>query len=275
MSAGAQRRSWLAAALVLCIGGTRTAAGELTELQRAAILAEAQEAYDRGVAALRTRPETAREAFETATARFSQLVDDGLVNGRLHYNLANAHLQAGNVGRAILYYRAAEALIPGDPKLRHNLQHARSLVRSRIAPSGGRALASAFLGWHTGTSLHARLNVFLAAWLAFWVVLGVHLFTPRPWWRWLAAGAVVIWLASGASVAADVMPGADRLEGVVLVDDVVVRKGNGEGFDPQFEEALHQGVEFRVLEQRPPWLHIELANDKTGWIRTDQAGLIS
>jgi hypothetical protein len=29
-----------------------------------------------------------------------------------------------------------------------------------------------------------------------------------------------------------------------------------------------------VPTQRPRWLHIELANDKTGWIRADQVGLL-
>jgi hypothetical protein len=268
--------SWttvLAAAAVLMAVADRAPA-QLTELQRTRILAEAQEAYDTGVAARRTSPQAALESFRTATERFKQLVDDGLANGRLHYNLANAYVQAGEPGRAILHYRAAEELMPGDSRLRHNLEYARSLVRSRIAPSGGRALGSALLGWHERTTVRARLGVFTVAWVLCWTVLAAHLFVPRPWWRWSAAALAVIWLAGGISVSTDVLLGHDDLEGVVLADEVVVRKGNGEGFEPQFAEALFQGVEFRLLEQRPGWLHIELANGKTGWIRADQAGLL-
>ncbi|MHC4902988.1 MAG: tetratricopeptide repeat protein [Planctomycetota bacterium] len=251
-----------------------SACAELTDLQRTTILAEAQEAYDRGVANQHTSPQTAREAFETATERYKQLVDDGLVNGRLHYNLANAYLQVGEPGRAILHYRAAEKLIPGDSRLRQNLDYARSLVRSRLAPSGGRALAGALLGWHERTTVRARYGVFTTAWVLFWTLLAIHVVVPRPWWRWPAIALAVVWLAGGISVSADVFFGGDRLEGVILANEVVVRKGNGEGFEPQFEEPLYQGVEFRLLEQRPGWLYIELANDKTGWIRADQAGLL-
>jgi tetratricopeptide (TPR) repeat protein len=250
------------------------AAAELTDLQRNTILAEAQAACDRGVAARRTSPDVAREAFQEAIARYKQLVDDGLANGRLHYNLANAYLQAGEPGRAILHYRAAEKLVPGDSRLRQNLDYARSLVRSRIAPSGGRALTGALLAWHERTTVRARFAVFTTAWVLFWVLLALHTLVPRPWWRWPAAALAVIWLAGGISVSADLLFAADRLEGVVLADEVVVRKGNGEGFEPQFEEPLYEGVEFRVLEQRPGWLHIELANDKSGWIRAHQAGLL-
>jgi tetratricopeptide (TPR) repeat protein len=250
------------------------ALAELTDLQRTTILAEAQDAYDRGVASLRPDPQAAREAFQTATERYKQLVDDGLANGRLHYNLANAYLQAGEPGRAILHYRAAEKLVPSDSRLRQNLDYARTLVRSRIAPSGGRALAGALLAWHDRTTVRTRYGVFTTAWVLFWALLAIHLVVPRPWWRWPAVALAVVWLASGISVSADVLIGGDQLEGVVLAEEVIVRKGNGEGFEPQFEEPLYQGVEFQLLEQRPGWLHIELANDKTGWIRSDQAGLL-
>ncbi len=86
--------------------------------------------------------------------------------------------------------------------------------------------------------------------------------------------AAVGWIAVGVSVAAQLIGEHRTPEGVVVVDDVVVRKGNSEGFEPQFAESLHQGVEFRVVEERPGWLHIRLSNDKSGWIRTEQAELI-
>ena len=43
-----------------------------------------------------------------------------VVNGALLYNLGNARLQAGDVGKAIVSYRRAERLIPGDERLELN-----------------------------------------------------------------------------------------------------------------------------------------------------------
>jgi SH3-like domain-containing protein len=54
---------------------------------------------------------------------------------------------------------------------------------------------------------------------------------------------------------------------------VVVRKGNGEGYDPQFEQPLHDGIEFRVIEQRGGWLRIELADGNQGWVRSREVEL--
>ena len=140
-------RRWLRWAMVLAVLVPAVdSQAQLTDLQRGRLLAEAQEAYDQGVSLLPTDPEAANHSFRTAVRRFQQLVDNGLVNGRLHYNLANAYLQSGELGLAILHYRNAQQFIPGDAKLRHNLEYVRSLRRNQIAPSGQRALAGAFFG---------------------------------------------------------------------------------------------------------------------------------
>jgi hypothetical protein len=262
------------AAIILLLLVAGTARADLTDAQREAVLAEAQQAYDDGVGLLRRDPGRARESFTTSAERFGQLVDDGVVNGALLYNLGNASLQAGDVGAAILRYRQAEAYIPGDGRLAHNLEYARSLRRTQIAPSGRRALAAALLQWHDRTALGVRYAIFAAAYLAFWVLLLVDRSRPMPLMRWLAGVLAVIWLAVGASVGADLLADDRERAGVVLDDDVIVRKGNGEGFEPQFEEPIHQGVEFELLDRRPGWLRIELADGNTGWIPESTAGLL-
>ena len=261
-------------AMSAAVLGANPAHAGLSSGQQQQILDEARQAYDGGVAALRTDPVVAAALFEDAASRFEQLVADGVVNGQLQYNLGNAYLQLGQLGRAILHYRAAQQVIPRDPKLRHNLKYARSLTESRIAVTGERALLSALLGWHRSTSVRTRFVVFVTAYTLFWVLLTLNLLASRPWWRWPAVAAGIVWIAMGVSVASDTFGAGENRQGVVLVDDVVVRKGNSEGFDPQFEQPLHQGVEFRVIEQRPGWLSIELPDGKTGWIRAADAGLI-
>jgi len=258
----------LLVALVL----TPAARSELTAEQRQVILDEAQSAYRDGIDALRADPVGAARSFATAAARYRQLVDDGVINGRLLYNLGNALLQRGDVGEAILAYRSAETLIPGDPRLEHNLEYARSLRRDRIGATGGRELVDALLAWHERTTAATRFIVFAVTWIGLWGVMTVNLLVPHVAWRWLAGGLAVLSLACGVSLAFDLL--APPREGVIVADEVTVRKGNGEGFDPLFAEPLHQGVEFRLVEQRPDWLHIELANGARGWIREGQAGMV-
>ena len=260
--------------VLLAAGCDATARAEMSAAQRETVLAEAQAAYDRGVAAIRSDPEAAREAFRESAQRFRQLVDDGVENGSLHYNLGNAFFQAGEPGRAILHYRWAETLIPGDAKLRQNLATARSQRRTRIEPSGGRALADAVLGWHARTSVGGRYNVFAVAYVGFWGLLVALIFRPSASLRWIAAVLAVAWLAAGLSVGVDLLQRGEQRVGVVLVDDVVVRKGNGEGFEPVFEEALHEGAEFELRDRRTGWLHIEVPDGSAGWIPESAAALV-
>ena len=246
----------------------------LDEAQRMAILDEAQQSYEQGVALLRNEPLRAREHFRTAADRFELLVADGVDNGRLFYNLGNAYLQADELGLAIVNYRRAQSLIPGDARLKSNLSYARSLARSRIAPSGDRALLDALLIWHRQTSTRARFIAFIACYSLFWAVVLLRQFHRRPGWKYPGAALLAVGALLGVSVGLDMFgPGAAD-DGVIVADDVVVRKGNGAGFAPQFEEPLHQGVEFTRLEDRAGWLRIRLPDASEGWIREDQSAMI-
>jgi uncharacterized protein YgiM (DUF1202 family) len=84
----------------------------------------------------------------------------------------------------------------------------------------------------------------------------------------------VLWVSFGASVLAEWALQGHRPSGVILADDVTVRKGNGESYDPQFQQLLHEGVEFHVLDTRGGWYQIELPDGKTGWIKTSQAEIV-
>ena len=87
----------------------------------------------------------------------------------------------------------------------------------------------------------------------------------------VALGGIAV--VSGVTVGLDVAEDSWRSPGV-LVTDSVIRSGNGETFSEVFSEALPAGVEFDLVETRPGWHHIEFADGRTGWVRTDHAKLI-
>lgn len=249
-------------------------AAELTRHQQEQILDEAQAAYEQGVAILRTDPVRARDFFQSAAERFELLINEGIANGGLMYNLANAQLQSGRLGLAILNYRRAETLLPGDARLLGNLKYARSLRRNQFAADGRQALLDALLNWHRHTSLHVRSRYFVIFNGVFWLTLLGWLVRRTGPWRYASITCAILWGVLGISVGSDLLHSNGNIEGVMIANDVIVRKGNGEGFEPQFEEPLHQGVEFQLIERRADWVHIRLPNSATGWIRMDQAGMI-
>lgn len=261
------------AALLGCLSGRTALPQQLDRSDQRRMLRDALTAYDRGVRLLGEAPDQAMAAFQQARDAFQAVMDSGVVNGKLYYNLGNAHLRLSEIGEAIASYRRAERLIPGDSQLRRNLHFARSLCRDKIRASGERTFIQTVFFLHYSLALRTRLAIALIAYGLFWSLMMVRLFAPRIRMGYVTVLCLVVWISVGASIAISWPTTGQLSEGVLITDGVVVRKGNGETYNPQFAQPLHQGVEFRVLEERSGWVHIELPDSNRGWVRDREVTL--
>ncbi len=261
------------AVALLAVSAAPTQA-EMSADQRRTVLQDAQATFDAATQLAPTQPRAATAAYEDAAAGFRTLIADGVHNGKLYYNLGNTYLQLGDLGRAILNYRRAERLIGNDAALQANLNYARSLRRNQIAPSGEQAALHTVFFWHYETPLRWRWWTAIGAYTLFWGLLAVRAFVRAPGTGYAAIVMLVVFLAAGASSAVELTQREHEQAGVTVQDDIVVRKGNGEAYDPQFEEALHEGVEFQLIEERAGWYKIELPDGSAGWIRQAQAEIV-
>ena len=243
-----------------------------TELQAA------QTAYDQGIESARTDPAAAQKYFAQAANGFDKVVKSGVSNGKLLYNLGNAQVQAKQIGSGIGSYLQAQRIMPGDSQLQSNLAHARTLVKDRFDSGGGILMEDVSDWWHL-ISFNSRLTLAGMFWIAAWVIVALLFHQPtaarhdtaRVFVRRAAWGFAICGVILGATVLSDITAAQLWPQGVTTSDGVMVRKGNGDGFDPQFAEPLSQGVEFRVLQRRPGWLLIRLGDGKSGWISATQA----
>jgi len=218
-------------------------------------------------------PDAARAGFLKAAERWSLLVDAGTVNGPLLYDIGNAFVLAGDLGHGIASYLRAQQYMPNDPRLAENLAHARSLVSSRFDAPDGQALLDRLLGWIPTASPWATLFVFTLAWTGLWACLVFRRSMRTPVRRPILATCSVFTLVAGMAVISHMAVGSSRL-GVLVEDGVVVRKGDAATFAPQFSEPIDRGVEFRILEERPVWLHVEFPNGDEGWVPRDAAEVV-
>lgn len=252
----------------------------VTDDEKTAVLAQALRDFEEAAAMKRHAAGDARALYESALAGFQSLVDGGVLNGRLYYNLANTHLRLGQVGRAIVNYRRALRLMPGDAQVRGNLEFARKLCEARIRKPAANAMVETLLFWHFGTSASSRARAALAAYACFWTLALAARFLPRriPALTWLTVAVLAFTLVVGASATWDHLH-ADARTGVLITDDVTLRKGGGDYYDPQLEQPLPQGVEFDLIDSRidvegRTWHLIRLGDGKEGWLRGDQVELV-
>jgi hypothetical protein len=260
-------------ALALCILSGFTTDQHLTKEQQIAVLSEAQTAYEYGVSLQTSDPVAAKESFRRSVERFEILVQDGVENGFLFYDLGNANVQAGEFGKAIAAYLSAGHFIPADGRLLANLQHARSLVQDPIQRNKTSSLLHRLAFWHDSLPANVRLIFGIVAWSACWVLITIRLFREPPGFKTSAVCLGFFAIAMSMSVGSN-MADQHLDHGVLTAREVIVRKGNGTNYAPMFKEPIHEGVEFEIIEQRPNWLHIKLQNGATGWIHVDDAQIV-
>jgi tetratricopeptide (TPR) repeat protein len=251
--------------IALCvpvIGGADPLAPE----RQRELLRDGLSAFDEAVEVVRQDPVRAEALYRQAAAAFEALVEHGVRNAALEYNLGNTYFRLGELGRAIMHYRRAQRLDPTDAALNANLEYARNRVEPYIEPSATQQLIHRLTFWTSRTSLLARYRLTLIASLAGWLGLILRLrWRSRPLLT-LSCLAIVVALANATSVAWQLHDEADRPPAVIVNGERTLRLGRGEGYDPALNQPLGPGVELRILNQRADWVEVQLPNDKTGWL---------
>lgn len=212
-------------------------------------------------------PEDAKEIYEKAALRFERVVREGGVeNGKLYYNIGNAYFRAGDLGRAILNYRRAEQFDPSDSNVKQNLEFARSQRKDELKESEEARILQTLLFFHFDLSFQLRVLLFGGAFLLLWVAAGVRLLVKRPFLTWLMGGAGVVSLVLLISLVAEALTLENERPGVVVAEEVVARKGDSASYEASFQEPLHAGAEFVLLEERNDWMHVKLPGDAECWL---------
>ena len=83
-----------------------------------------------------------RGEYAGAVQLYESLVGQGYRDAAIYYNLANAYVESGDLGRSILNYLRAEELSPRDPDILFNLDLARSRSVDRLEAEGDSLVAS-------------------------------------------------------------------------------------------------------------------------------------
>jgi hypothetical protein len=221
-------------------------------------------------------PEQAKRHYEKAILSFERIIKEGKVkNVKLYYNLANAYFLQGQLGKAILNYRRAEALDDADENVQKNLTFARSKRIDKIPTKTEKRILHTLFFWHYDFSLKTKfLLTCIFCGIVFLSVTVIVWFGRRPAWIGPLIIFSILTLCFLISVVMEYKTSVNKVFGVITTKEVVALQGDGLNYPPSFKEPLHEGTEFDLLEERPGWLHIRLSDGSNGWITEDSAELI-
>lgn len=201
--------------------------------------------------------------YEQAIERFSAIVDAGIQNGKLYYNLANAYMKKGELGRAILWYERAARLIPKDPDLAFNRDYAASLVED-ASEEKTTGIVQVLFFWYfiLGTETIRWTAVTLNAVL--WTILAARRMAGKRALN--SSGLTVVALTLVFSLTAGIQYWQARhvRTGVVIPAQVSVRSGLSDVATELF--VLHAGTRTRIEQEREGGYRIRFSEKKIGWV---------
>ena len=209
--------------------------------------------------------------YAQAAASFLAIVDNGVQNGKLFYNLGNAYLKEGLLGHAILWYERALLMIPDDPDLRFNHNYAVSLTKDRIETKS-QSLWRILFFWNHLLSPEVIRWLAIIVNLAFWSLLLVRILLKKKPLKATTIFLLLILLCLAATATYNYYYRSTNTAAIILVDEAPVRSGLSDQATELF--VLHAGTKVRVKREINGFYRIHFAEGKIGWLPKESVGVI-
>ncbi|MCC7172308.1 MAG: hypothetical protein IT459_17820 [Planctomycetes bacterium] len=200
---------------------------------------------------------------EAAARAFEALLDAEFDSAEVRFNAGNAWLAADQLGRAIAQYETATRMRPRDAAIAANLALARrraGQVEPEVDP------LDSIVFWQRWLSYAEKARVTVIGLVFAFGALCIATWTGRRAWRRVGLVGLALVAVFAVGLVRDVVEHEWTTRGVVARNGEIARKGAAAEFAAAFNEPLPEGTTFRVLEQRPEWIHVEIDGGLDAWL---------
>ncbi len=209
--------------------------------------------------------------YQRAVSAFQKVVEGGVENGKLFYNLGNSYLKSGDLGNAVFWYEKALTLIPSDPDLMFNHDYALTLIKDETREVTAPIVRILFF-WKYQLNRRTVLWTAILLNALFWIIVSVMLIRRK---RVLRSSTVILAVLALIFILTGLFnyyEAAYIRNAVILPEKISVRSGLTDEATELF--VLHAGTRVRVDKENNTHFRIQYTKDKIGWIKKEQAGLI-
>ncbi|QHI68610.1 BatD family protein [Tichowtungia aerotolerans] len=217
---------------------------------------QAETLFEQAMKIRAEKPDQAAPLFTEAALEFE--------TDRQFFNAANSWFFAGENGRALANYRAAQNRRPFDRQIRDSIHFIRAQRSSLFQTSEkpGHRLSNGwknFCTWSPALRFGALTLLYLIGWAVF---LAARIFgktVPRK--AWITLGVI----AAGPALSL-IWSFFQPSEGVVI-QPTDARLGPGYAYEKAYEGLLQEAIEFQWLEKRGGWVLARLPDESEAWLR--------
>ena len=206
--------------------------------------------------------------YPSAEQLYRRILDSGVENGTLYYNLGNACFKQKHLGEAIFYWEKASQFMPTDREIQENLELANLMLVDRMevpqSPLPIQFLAR-ISGFFTIAQDHRlAIGFFILLNILFFIYLRIR--DPRTAFR-VFLGCIALgflFLIFACSLSWKIYNREYRKEAIVIEQKVDVRSGPGSENITVF--TIHEGIKVRIHDSNNGWQQISLPNGWSGWM---------
>ena len=208
--------------------------------------------------------------YHGAIGLYEELLSRNLSSAKLYYNLANACFKEGQTGRAILFYRRALRLAPGNDDIRYNL----SVAEARTKDTIERIPEFFLVGWVRAvrhamscTAWSVLSLVVLACGLALALLyLLAKRLSLRKTGFYGTLAAVLLFVVTTSFAAGERREMLDDTQAVVMSLSTAVKSSPDNASTDLF--VLHEGTVVKITDRLGDWCEVTIADGKKGWLES-------
>ena len=250
---------------------TKGSHSSLTPTQQTQLLNEAAAEFQLAVDS--ASKAAAKELYASSAEKLQLIVDSGVTNAGLFFDLASAQLGAGDAAAAIANYRRSLRYAPANQSYWLGLARAESsLTGDGAIPRSGfegnaalekvRPINDVILRF---VSPNWMLAVAVIAWSLAWLVIASRIFTVTSFWKMSSACLFLVAVLASLSYGIRVHQFCVDDTAVLTNASVQLRAGDGEEFETIAEPEQTAGMLVRVIDRRDGWQKVELPSGAIGW----------
>ncbi len=215
--------------------------------------------------------------WNEAEKAWSSLLDLGIENAPLYYNLGNAWYKENDMAHAILCYERALKIDPSYSDAAYNLEFARAGIQDKIVEVPAFFLTR----WVESLGHLVSSNAWVAIAFIFLVLCAgmVLMFLLARSSAASKAGFITAIVSLVLSVSAFALAGVqkadyNRADSAVVMSPVCSVKSAPSGTNAKDLFVLHEGTKVEIVDRVGEWINIELSDGRQGWMLSSDIEII-
>jgi hypothetical protein len=214
------------------------------------------------------------QQYDSASEYYNKIIQSGLINSSVYYNLGNTCFRLKKIGLARLYYEKAGKLSPSDPDINANIKYLNSNIADKT-PDQERGFIETVL-WQ----LHVLFSLKTQVWICFWLLMSISVLVSislyirgnsRLWSIYISVLLSLFLAVTGISTGIKIYNSENVSYSVVLSPSIDARN------EPDGHKVLftaHEGTKFLVRKSIDQWSLVSLPNGISGWVENRDLGKI-